>query len=121
MNNTFPQFSNSGRLVYGSWVGNNQEDNMVIALQVTEGIKAKRKGIGESVDFDSSAAPIQFCCADWLNIIDGLTFVTSSPGTVRDISFVDVQVGQNTDEAVLKGFCCLLESLNSKKYIPAGT
>lgn len=81
-----------------------------------EGIKAKEKGTGANVDFNPSEAPECLCCADWLNIIHGLNFVTTSPGTVRDISYVDVQTGENTDGAVLQGFCFLLKCLGSMTW-----
>ena len=83
-------------------------------FQACEGLKANQKGEGESVYFDISSAPDELCCTDWLDIIDGLSFTTSSPGTVRDISYIDVQIGPQTDEKVLKGFCCFMDSLNSE-------
>ena len=63
---------------------------------------------------DISSAQHKLCCTDWLDIIEGLSFTTSSPGTVRDISHIDVQISPQTDETVLKGFCCFMDSLNSK-------
>lgn len=78
---------------------------------VKEGSRARERGVGENVAFNPSDAPEYFSCTDWLNIVHGLNFVTTSPGTIRDISYVDVQTGANTDQAVLKGFCFLLKCL----------
>ena len=83
-------------------------------MQAFEGLSALESGAGETVNFNPNDAPESLNCTDCLSIIHGLHFVTTSPGTVRDIGYVDVQTGVNTDKSVLRGFCCLLKCLGSK-------
>ena len=74
--------------------------------QIDDGAEA-----GSSVDIDTGSAPEGISCADWMRVMEGLGFELTSPGTVRDIDYVDVAITERTKDEALKGFCCLMHTL----------
>ena len=47
--------------------------------------------------------------------MDGLNFELTSPGTVRNIDYVDVCIGEKTNSETLEGFCSVVKCLMGKE------
>ena len=70
--------------------------------------------VGKSVPFEGNTGLSQINIADWMNVISGLKFTMVSPGTVRDVDYVDIKIGLETNKDVLTGFCHFLECMLGK-------
>ncbi|KAL4223444.1 hypothetical protein ACF0H5_016915 [Mactra antiquata] len=76
------------------------------------GIKALDVGgYGTSIIINSNLAPQCMQCQDWMRVMEGLNFDTTSPGSVRDINYVDVAIGKHSEQKSLEGFCHLMKAM----------
>lgn len=78
---------------------------------VLSGIKATDAGCGESILINEDSAPKCLTCRDWMDIMEGLNFVLTSPDFTGSMEHVDIKVGAKTDKDALAGFCYILQAL----------